>query len=306
MGLHGRGNIEAYLQAGSAQKWLEMHTGTHHGNFYSDAGLALQKKFFDHYLKGVENGWEDVGPVMIAVRNPTGEVVREEKQWPLARTQWTNYYLDAANSGIARQPPKQDAIATFSAMKTALVLSTAPMEEDTEFTGPLAAHLWISSSTTDADLFLTLQAFDPEGKEVTFVGASDPAVPVAQGWLRASHRALDLERTLPYRPWHSHQSIDKLGPGTPTLVDVEIWPTSMVFPKGYRLSLRIEGKDFERSGAAVSTVGRSATVVGGSGPFLHTDPKDRPVPEFAGETTIYTGPLHQSFLTLPLIPAATR
>jgi predicted acyl esterase len=303
MGLHGRGNIEAYLQAGSAHKWLEMHSGTHHGKFYSDAGLALQKKFFDHYLKGVENGWESAAPVTIAVRNPGGEVVREEKEWPLARTQWTNYYLDAANSGIAQQPPKQDAIATFSATKSALVLSTAPMESDTEFTGPLAAHLWISSSTTDADLFLTLQAFDPAGKEVTFVGASDPAVPVAQGWLRASHRALDLTRTLSYRPWHSHQSIDKLEPGKAYSVDVEIWPTSMVFPRGYRLALRIEGKDFERSGAAESTVGRSSTVAAGSGPFLHTDPNDRPVPEFAGETSIFTGPARESFLVLPLIPA---
>jgi putative CocE/NonD family hydrolase len=104
MGLHGRGNIEGYLQADSAHKWLEMHSGTHHGKFYSDAGLALQKKFFDHYLKGVENGWEKVPPITIAVRNPSGELVREEKEWPLARTQWTKYYLDAANSGIARRP----------------------------------------------------------------------------------------------------------------------------------------------------------------------------------------------------------
>jgi hypothetical protein len=77
----------------------------------------------------------------------------------------------------------------------------------------------------------------------------------------------------------------------------------MVFPRGYRLALRIEGKDFERSGAAASTVGRSSTVAAGSGPFLHTDPNDRPVPEFAGETSIFTGPAHESFLVLPLIPA---
>jgi uncharacterized protein len=303
MGLHGRGNIEGYLQAGSAHKWLEVHSGTHHGKFYSDAGFALQKKFFDHYLKGVENGWENVPPITIAVRTPKGELVRKEKEWPLARTQWTKYYLDAANSRIAQQTPTQDAFATFSAMETALVLSTAPMESDMEFTGPLAAHLWISSSTTDADLFLTLQAFDAEGKEVTFIGASDPAVPVAQGWLRASHRALDLIRSLPYRPWHSHQGIDKLEPGKPYLVDVEIWPTSMVFPKGYRLAVRIEGRDFERPGVAASTVGRSSMLTRGSGPFLHTDPKDRPVAEFAGETTIFTGPARESFLTLPLIPA---
>jgi uncharacterized protein len=51
-----RGNIEGYLQAGSTHKWLRIHTGSHHGEFYNDVGFALQKRFFDHYLKGIENG----------------------------------------------------------------------------------------------------------------------------------------------------------------------------------------------------------------------------------------------------------
>jgi predicted acyl esterase len=307
MGLHGRGNIEGYLQAGSTHKWLEIHSGTHDKSFYSDAGFALQKRFFDHYLKGIENGWERSAPVTIAVRTANGERLSEEQEWPLARTRWTNYYLDASTSRIAPQPPGQDSSAVFAATRTALVFSTAPLEQDTEFTGPLAAHLWISSSTSDADLFLTFQAFDAAGREVTFVGASDPAVPVAQGWLRASHRALDAARSLPYRPWHSHQSIDKLEPGKIYGVDVEIWPTSMVFAQGSRMVLRIEGNDFARPGTtAPSAVGRSAILLRGSGPFLHTDPIDRPVPEFAGETTILTGPTHESFLTMPLIPADGR
>lgn len=62
-----------------------------------------------------------------------------------------------------------------------------------ELTGPLAAKLFVSSSTVDADLFLIVRMFDPNMKEVTFQGALDPNTPVAQGWLRASHRALDPE-----------------------------------------------------------------------------------------------------------------
>jgi uncharacterized protein len=231
--------------------------------------------------------------------------VRDEREWPLARTRWTKYFLDATQSRLVLQPVSQEASATFSAMTTAVEFSTT-LEEDTEVTGPVAARLLISSSTTDADLFLTIQIFDAESKEVTFVGASEPAAPVAQGWLRASHRALDLQRTQPYRPWDSHQSIDKLEPGKVYPVDVEMWPTSMVFPKGYRLVLGIEGKDFERAEATVaSTIGRSAMVVRGSGPFLHTDPGDRPIPEFAGQTTIFTGQAHPSFLMLPIIPSKT-
>ena len=61
----------------------------------------------------------------------------------------------------------------------------------------MAAKLFVSSQTTDADLFLVLRVFDPAGKEVTFIGTNDPRVPVGLGWLRASHRKLDPQRTLP-------------------------------------------------------------------------------------------------------------
>ncbi len=72
--------------------------------------------------------------------------------------------------------------------------STEPMAEELEITGPVAAKLFVSSDTTDADLFLVLRVFDPQGKEVVFVGSNDPRVPVGLGWLRASHRKLDPER----------------------------------------------------------------------------------------------------------------
>ena len=87
---------------------------------------------------------------------------------------------------------------------TASRSSAAPLEEDTEITGPLAARLFVSSRTTDADVFVVLRAFSPDGKEVVFQGAIDPHTPLAQGWLRASHRALDPELTTEYRPYHTH------------------------------------------------------------------------------------------------------
>ena len=68
------------------------------------------------------------------------------------------------------------------------------MTEEIEITGPVAAKLFVSSDTTDADLFLVLRVFDPHGKEVTFIGSNDPRTPVGLGWLRASHRKLDPKR----------------------------------------------------------------------------------------------------------------
>src|SRR5262249_58171477 len=108
--------------------------------------------------------------------------------------------------------------------------------------------VFASSTTTDADLFLTLRVLDPRGKDVTFVSALDPAGVVAAGWLRASHRAIDPERSRPYRPWHPHDRAEPLTPGEVVQLDVEIWPTSVVLPVGYRLALTVQGRDFEFPG----------------------------------------------------------
>src|SRR5690606_486806 len=55
-GLHPRGNFEGYLRAASQQKWLEAHGGSHWAPFYTDYGVGLQRRFFDHFLKGERNG----------------------------------------------------------------------------------------------------------------------------------------------------------------------------------------------------------------------------------------------------------
>ena len=81
-------------------------------------------------------------------------------------------------------------------------------------------------------------AFDPQGKEVQIVGAHEPTT-MSKGWLRASHRKLDPERSLPYRVFHAHDEVQKLKPDEFYAVDVEIWPTSMVFPKSYKLVLTL-------------------------------------------------------------------
>src|SRR5215470_12394521 len=80
-GLHTRGNFEGYLRAGSKQKWLEVHGGSHWAPFYTDYGVALQKKFFDFFLKGKQNGWDKQPRVLLNVRHP-GEkfVIRHENE----------------------------------------------------------------------------------------------------------------------------------------------------------------------------------------------------------------------------------
>src|SRR6516165_5183410 len=73
----------------------------------------------------------------------------------------------------------------------------------------------------------------------------DPEKWVPDGWLRASQRKVDAARSLPYRPFHSHDEEWPLNPGEPIELDVEIWPTCIVVPAGYRLGLTVRGRDYE-------------------------------------------------------------
>jgi uncharacterized protein len=175
------------------------------------------------------------------------------------------------------------------------------LEHEIEITGPCAAKLFVSSSTSDADLFLVVRVFEPNGQEVTFQGALDPHTPVAQGWLRASHRKLDPKKSTPYRPYHSHDELWPLDPGQVVELDVEVWPTSIVVPKGYRVGLSVLGRDYEHAGPA-ATLSNMKNPMKGCGPFVHDDPHDRPPTIFAGHTTLHFGPTRHAHLLLPLIP----
>ena len=97
-------------------------------------------------------------------------------------------------------------------------------------------------------LFVTVQAFSPDGREVEFQGTIDSHTPLAQGWLRASHRKLDKVRSLPYRPYHVHDNKRPLTPGQVYELDVEVWPMCIVLPAGFRIAMNIAGRDFERPG----------------------------------------------------------
>lgn len=300
-GLHLRGNIEGYVQAAAENKWLEVHGYEHWTHFYTPYGLDLQKRFFDYFLKGEENGWDQEPRVRLQIRYPGNKFVeRTEEAWPIPRTRWTKFYLDASDKSLNLNPSEKTTSVTYKSFNESVTFMMPVAEEDTEITGPLAAKLFISSETTDADLFLTIRLFSPSGEEVVFRGAMDAHAPVAQGWLRASHRKLDEEKSLPYRPYHTHDERKPLIPGNIYEVDVEIWPTSIVVPKGYQLALTIGGKDYEYEGEIKEENKKFHRYPSkGCGPFLHTD---RPKDIYGGKVTIYTGGSTESYLYVPIIP----
>ncbi|OGL59176.1 MAG: peptidase S15 [Candidatus Tectomicrobia bacterium RIFCSPLOWO2_12_FULL_69_37] len=304
VGLHPRGNFEGFLRAAAKQKWLEVHGLDHFTHFYTDYGVALQKKFFGHFLKGEKTGWEKRPRVTLQVRHPGEKFVeRAENEWPLARTKWTKFHLNLADLTLSARKAGGAGKAAYEAMGDGLLFLTPPLKEETEITGPAAAKLFISSETRDADLFLVLRVFTPDMKEITFQGSNDPHTAVGHGWLRASHRKLDPEKSLPYRPYHTHDEKQPLKPGQVYELDVEIWPTSIVVPKGYRIGLAVRGRDYVYPGFEQPPMPVSGRIYSGVGPFRHDNRRDRPLDVFGGKVTLHAGPGRQPYLLLPIIPA---
>jgi predicted acyl esterase len=242
--------------------------------------------------------------VLLQVRHIDGSFIeRAEREWPLARTSWTRLFLDAEDLRLAIDRPRSAGRVSYSGFGPGVTFLTRPFEADTEITGPLAARLVVSSETEDADLFLVVRVFAPDLAEVTFPGNIDPHTPVAQGWLRASHRRLDPSQSLPYRPYHTHDARQPLRPHEPVELDIEIWPTCVVVPAGYRLGLSVRGTDYVYPGEPVrlSNVKRPLT---GCGPYNHDEPRDRPAEIFGRDVTLHLDPERPSYLLVPIIPGA--
>lgn len=307
-GLHSRGNFEGFTQAASAHKWLEVHGGSHFEEFSTDYGVALQLGFFDRFLRDGDapaadatgrrfgDGWR----VKLQVRRVDGFTERCEQAWPLPGTRFTRSYLDPAAGALVEEVPAARSIATYDSLGPGLTFLGRAAPAETEVTGPVAARLFVSTTARDADLFLVLRLFDPDLDEVVFRGAQDHGAPVAQGWLRLSHRGIDPERSLPWRPYHRHDGLDPVEPGEVVEVEVELWPTSIVVPPGYRLGLSVRGRDYQRVEPAGAR-GVAVEVMNGSGRCVHDDPVDRDEAVLDGTVTVYGGADRPSHVLLPVV-----
>ncbi len=305
-GLHPRGNFEGFVRAASKQKWLEAHGIEHWTHFYTDYGREQQLRFFDCFLHGKKERWAKQPRVLLQVRHIDKFVPRVENEWPLKRTRWTKFYLDPVSMTLTTKKPSGAARLKYAAMGDGLTFLTSPLAKETEITGPSAAKLFVSSSTADADFFVVLRVFTGDLKEIVFQGAIDPHTPVGQGWLRASHRKLDRKLSKPYRPYHTHDEKQPLKKGQIVELDIEIWPTSIVVPAGYRVGLSIRGKDYEYGGGSGGKLSNFKNELKGCGPFLHDDPRDRPPAVFDGTTSLHFGRGRSPYVLLPLIPANKR
>ncbi|MFD9699912.1 CocE/NonD family hydrolase [Lentzea sp. NPDC059081] len=283
-GIHTRGTIEGFKQASSTEKWLEVHGRMKWPYYYRPESLARQLEFFTTFLKKPAGATLDWPPVTIEVREShfVGEV-RDEKAWPLEATTWTPLYLDASSKGLRREAPPAASVAYDSQDDGDHAEFTITFGEDTELTGTMSLQLWVESASDDADLFVAIEKLDRDGRRVTFpLQSMFHDGPVALGWLRASHRELDPGRSTPGQPWHTHARSLPLEVGVPTLVDIEIWPSSTLFRAGEGLVLRVKGTEFH-------------TYPGVPAVIHHQEPLN------VGPHTIHTGGDHPSRLLVPVI-----
>ena len=302
--LHPRGNFNGYMKSSSRQKWLEIHGLEHWSLYYTDYGNDLQMRFFERFLRGDDSAFPDEPKVLLNVRHPGEKFVpRGEDDWPIPRTEWTKFHFEPAGQILSETPSANDAAITFASEGDGLTFLSTPVEEDTEICGPMAVKLNVSSDTSDADLFVILRVFQPDLKEVTFRGALDPHTPVASGWLRASHRALDVSRSEEWAPFHPHDKAEPLTPGEVYEVDVEIHASGIVVPKGYRFGISIRGCDYVYPGEPNSGLSNMKNVFTGVGPFLHDDPDNRPDAIYKNNITLHVGPQKAGYALLPVIPA---
>ena len=255
-GLHTRGTLQGYREISSPQKWLEIHGRKKWEYFMQPENVEKQRRFFDHFLRGVENDVPKWPKVLLEVREKyyVGKF-RAEKEWPIARTQYKKLYLDARSGKMRAAPYRAAQKLAYDAPETG-IRSPASYHENraefsyrfakpTELTGYMKLRLWVEAQgNDDMDLFVALQKFDTAGRHVGFpVFNAMEDGPVAMGWLRVSHRELDEKRSTPEQPWLLHRWLLKLKPRQIVPVEIEIWPSGTKFLAGETLRVVVQGSD---------------------------------------------------------------
>ena len=314
VGLHLRGNLTAYEELQSPKKLVvtgaaDINEAVHmfdepefHERFF--------KPFYDHHLKGIDNGVMDEAPVTIFVRGLNE--YRDEAEWPLARAEYASYYLSGGPSGsvtslndgsLTPDAPTDDSGATSfdypdpqwglgvvamgpfgpDPARRVLTFTSAALERDTEVSGPIVLELFAASDQPDTDFIVKLSDQLPQSDGERAEGRQPAFTPVTKGWLKASHhRDKDAARSTEYRPFYRHQAHQPLIPGEAYRFEIEVHPTSHLFKAGHRIRLEISNGDSPLTDAV----------------FTH-----QYMPHKHGRDTFFHDSDHPSRLLLPIIPA---
>jgi uncharacterized protein len=287
-----------------------------------DAGLKAINteylRFFDRWLKGIQNGIDTEPPVTLFVM---GKGWRQENEWPLTREADTDFYFAGGNSlsSQASAPGTDSFTADFthdssygaikgnrwlmyavpdevpdraSKDKQCLVYTSAPLGADVEVTGHPIVDFWVSSTAPDGDFFVYLEDVTPDGKSVLVTEmpqrAGFPYLRDINKMLLRGATGVDI---LPKLPWHGYEKADYVegvfNGGKIVNLKFDLMPTSWVFKKGHAIRVSIAAADWPTF--RLDTVLSPANKPGDPGNII---PK----------LTFYRDADHPSRITLPVIP----
>ena len=321
--VHTHGSFAGFRRMASKEKWLRVHNTSEWFDYYTPENVEDLRRFFDHYLKGIDNGWEQTPRVRLSVLNPGGTdiVGRAEEDFPLARTQYHKLYLSAADSALLTSLPADQAVSEYQSDSARHeVTYRYRMERPTEITGYMKLHLWVSAPDhDDMDLAVWVEKLSRDGQPLPDRTGNLIA---ATGLMRVSMRQLDEARSTEAEPYYTFTTEQKLKPGEIVPVEIEIWPMGLYFDEGEILQLTVGA--YQPANAAIPFGSASISVprdgftympgqpvemmtVGGNATQC-ADPAEvvvSPATHNAGRHRIYTGGEYDSYLYVPVIPDNT-
>ncbi|OIN79611.1 CocE/NonD family hydrolase [Mycobacterium malmoense] len=279
--LHSRGSMRAFTRGGSTHARLYTHRGGKWATFYSEAALAEQLKFFRDVLDGAP----DSRSVRLEVREDRDTItaVREEAEWPLARTRWRPLYLGDAGVLAPERPSAVGSVAFETHSRAAVFSWTVPA--DVELTGPMVARLWVElDGCDDANLFVGVEKWR-DGRFVGFEGSYGYGRDrVTTGWQRVALRALDPELSRPWEPVPACAEPRPVSAGEVVAIDVALGPSATLFRAGEQLRLVVAGRWL-----------CPRNPLSGQFPAAYANPP-------RGRVTLHWGPQYDAHLLIPEIP----
>lgn len=300
--LHTQGTFRAWRRMASQDKWLRIHNSQEWPDYYDEANVEDLRRFFDHVLKGQDNGWEQTPRVRYSVLDLEGgdRVNVPADQFPPAEVTSTTYYLDGAARTLSTTPPATESTAGYAVGGNPDVVSfVTRFETETVLVGYPKAHLWVEAQgSDDMDLFVLVQKLDAHGTplqeftvlnhgaivhDVTERGASILRYKGSDGRLRVSLRHLDEELSTDDVPAHTFDRVAKLVPGEVVDVEIDLLPVGLAFHPGEQLRLVVSGR---------SLLG---TMMPGNREYAST--------VNAGTHVVHTGGHRPSYLQLPVLTA---
>lgn len=281
---HNIGSFEGFRKIRSRKKWMRAHREFEWPDTYNNQNIEELRKFFDRYLLDIRNGWEFTPRVRIEVMDAYTfdyQINRPENEFPLKRTQYTNLYLDSSKGTMDTEANMPEAKMSFDG-ETGEVYFDYKFNEDTEITGYMSLHAWVSvDGYDDGDFFFTIKKIGQDGKTEIPVLVLGEEHPGAWSKLRLSWRGLSEKLSTDFRPELAFEKQEKLKPGEVVPIDIAFVPYSRIWHKGETLRLHIAGRYIRDESWFERLV-------------WHTDNK--------GVINIHSGGSYDSYLRIPIIP----